>query len=361
MADHREVDCGTVRLAVVERDRERGAVERLATVTPRQRRRLIIDRTVRAARVGSIDRPSERDEQGDDHHEPSHRQQGNGVRSRIVRVGILHPGEMGAAVGDVLVAGGHAVSWASTGRSAATKARATQLADAGTVESLAHSCDVVLSVCPPHAAHAVAKEVLVAGNEFVFVDANTVSPSTAQAIGALVTEAGTRFVDGGIVGGPPTAAAPGRTRLYLSGPEAAMIADLFAGTPLDTRVLGGGPGAASALKACFAAYTKGTTALLLAIRTLADAEGVDDALLAEWAISQPNLVERSAWEMAVGSARKAWRFVGEMSEIADAFAAQGLPDGFHRASAELYAAPRVLRRPRRTADRRRARPRRSNE
>jgi len=115
-----------------------------------------------------------------------------------------------------------------------------------------------------------------------------------------------------------------------------MIADLFAGSPLDTRVLGGGPGAASALKTCFAAYTKGTTALLLAIRALADAEGVDNALLAEWAISQPDLVERSAAGPAA-SARKAWRFVGEMSEIADAFAAQGLPDGFHRASAELYA------------------------
>jgi len=243
---------------------------------------------------------------------------------------------MGAAVGDALVAGGHAVSWASTGRSPATGTRATQLTDAGTVESLARSCDVVLSVCPPHAALAVAKEVLVANNEFVFVDANAVSPSTARAIGTLVTEAGARFVDGGIVGGPPTAAAPGRTRLYLSGPEATMIADLFAGSPLDTRVLGGGPGAASALKTCFAAYTKGTTALLLAIRALADAEGVDNALLAEWAISQPDLVERSAAGPAA-SARKAWRFVGEMSEIADAFAAQGLPDGFHRASAELYA------------------------
>jgi 3-hydroxyisobutyrate dehydrogenase-like beta-hydroxyacid dehydrogenase len=243
---------------------------------------------------------------------------------------------MGAAIGEVLVGGGHTVSWASSGRSAATRSRASRLTDAGTVESLARSCDVVLSVCPPHAALAVAEEVVVAGSGFVFVDANAVSPSTAQAIGALITDAGARFVDGGIVGGPPTRAAPGRTRLYLSGREASTIAELFAGTPLDARVLHGDAGAASALKACFAAYTKGTTALLLAIRALADAEGVNDALLGEWAISQPDLVERSVAAPA-GSARKAWRFVGEMSEIADAFAARGLPDGFHRASAELYA------------------------
>jgi 3-hydroxyisobutyrate dehydrogenase-like beta-hydroxyacid dehydrogenase len=243
---------------------------------------------------------------------------------------------MGAAVGEVLVERGYEVSWASAARSVATRARASRFVDAGTVESLARSSDVLLSVCPPHAALAVAKEVAAAGNRFVFVDANAVSPETARAIGALVVDAGARFVDGGIVGGPPTAVAPGRTRLYLSGLDASAVAELFAGSPLTTRVLGGTVGAASALKACFAAYTKGTTALLLAIRALADAEGVDDALLAEWTNSQPDLVERSA-AAPVGSARKAWRFVGEMSEIADAFAAQGLPDGFHRASADVYA------------------------
>jgi 3-hydroxyisobutyrate dehydrogenase-like beta-hydroxyacid dehydrogenase len=243
---------------------------------------------------------------------------------------------MGAAVGELLVERGHAVSWASTGRSATTHARAARLTDAGTVESLAESSDIVLSVCPPHAALAVAKDAVAASHEFVFVDANAVSPATARAIGALVEDAGARFVDGGIVGGPPAAAVPGRTRLYLSGTDAAMVAELFTGTALATRVLAGGTGAASALKACFAAYTKGTTALLLAIRALAAAEGVDDALLAEWAISQPDLVERST-AAPTSSARKAWRFVGEMSEIADAFAARGLPDGFHRASADVYA------------------------
>jgi 3-hydroxyisobutyrate dehydrogenase-like beta-hydroxyacid dehydrogenase len=97
----------------------------------------------------------------------------------------------------------------------------------------------------------------------------------------------------------------------------------------------GAAGAASALKMCYAAYTKGTAALLLAVRALAEAEGVTPTLLAEWDRSQPGLADRSQ-AAARGTGAKAWRFAGEMHEIADTFAAAGLPDGFHRAAAELY-------------------------
>jgi hypothetical protein len=86
---------------------------------------------------------------------------------------------------------------------------------------------------------------------------------------------------------------------------------------------------------CYAAYTKGTSALLLAIRALADAEGVSESLVAEWALSQPDLPDRSQGA-ARGTAGKAWRFVGEMEEIAASFAAQGLPGEFHLAAAAIY-------------------------
>ncbi len=183
------------------------------------------------------------------------------------------------------------------------------------------------------AAQAVAQQAVEAGLSGVFVDANAVSPATARAVGDIVTRSGARFVDGGIVGGPPTR--HGTTRLFLAGSDAPMVAELFDGTALETVVLDGAAGAASALKACYAANTKGTTALLLAIRALARAEGVDEALLEEWARSQPELVARSE-NGPRGSARKAWRFAGEMDEIADALAAAGVPDGFHRGAAELY-------------------------
>jgi len=246
-----------------------------------------------------------------------------------VPVGLLHPGEMGAAIGAALRARGEAVLWASAGRSPATAERAKRadLTDAGEVPELCRGCDVLVSVCPPHAATEVAR--LAAGFDGVYVDANAVSPETARAIADLHD----RFVDGGIIGSPPHAA--GTTRLYLSGREAELVAGLFAGTTVDARVLSDEPGAASALKMSYASWTKGSSALLLAARALAQAEGVEDALLEEWRMSLPHLPERSA-AAARSAVGKGWRWVREMEEIAASYAAAGLPEGFHLAAAEIY-------------------------
>jgi 3-hydroxyisobutyrate dehydrogenase-like beta-hydroxyacid dehydrogenase len=238
-------------------------------------------------------------------------------------VGLLHPGEMGAAVGAVLRGQGVRVVWASEGRSEETRARAEAagLEDAGSVVEVARS-DVVFSICPPHAALEVARSAEFAG---VYVDANAVSPATAREVAEAVGE----FVDGGIVGSPPRE--PGTARLYLSGDRASEVAELFAGSALDARVVSN----ASAVKMAYAAWTKGTAAMLLAIRELARREGVEDTLLAEWDLSVPELRQR--YERARRSAEaKGWRWVGEMEEIAATFEADGLPGGFHRAAAEVY-------------------------
>ena len=247
-------------------------------------------------------------------------------------VGILNPGEMGAAFGAVLRDAGHSVLWASSGRSEATRARAADagLDDAGSPEELVARCEVVLSICPPHAALELVESL--PPFDGIFVDANAIAPETARRVGAAAAERGARFVDGGIVGSPPTCSEP---RLYLAGVDAAQVAALFAGTPVQSRVLSGPPGDASAVKCAFAAWTKGSAALLLAIRDFARAEGVEPALLEEWASSLPELEARS--EAAQRSAdAKGWRWTGEMEEIAAAFAAQGLPAGFHEAAAAVY-------------------------
>ena len=253
----------------------------------------------------------------------------------MTTIGILHPGDMGSVVGACAVAGGARVLWASEGRSAGSRERATGagLEDAGTVAALVAASDVILSVCPPHAARDLARDV--AGRRFagLFVDANAVAPATAREIGAVVEAGGANFVDGGLIGPPPRNA--GSTRLYLSGREAKRAAALFEASALEAIAIGDGPGAASALKMAYAAYTKGSSALLMAIRALASSEGVDDALLAEWRRSQPDLPKRSE-AAARDNARKAWRFVGEMEEIAATFAAAGLPGGFHEAAAVIY-------------------------
>jgi 3-hydroxyisobutyrate dehydrogenase-like beta-hydroxyacid dehydrogenase len=238
----------------------------------------------------------------------------------------MHPGEMGAAVGAALRGQGVGVLWASAGRSAATAARAEAagLEDAGTVGELHRRSDILLSICPPHAAVDVARAAR--GFAGIYVDANAISPQTARAIAALQP----RFVDGGIVGPPPSR--PGTTRLYLSGGEAKHIAGLFTGTNVDARAISG---SASGLKAAYAGWTKGSAALLLTVRELARAEGVQDALLEEWRLSLPELEDRVAG--AERSAhRKGWRWIGEMEEIARSMSAQDLPTGFHEAAAEVF-------------------------
>ena len=249
-------------------------------------------------------------------------------------IALLHPGEMGAAVGACLAERGLKVVWVSAGRSPATRGRAEAagLEDIGSLERALAAAPVVLSVCPPHGALALAREVARAGFLGTYVDANAIAPETAREVARCVEAAGAAFVDGGIIGPPP---GPGKsTRLYLSGARAAEVAAMFARTRLPAAVLDGGAGAASALKACYAAWTKGATALLAAIRTLARHEGVEEALLAEWRLSQPELPRRS--EAILANARKAWRWIGEMEEIAASFEAAGLPGGFHLAAAEVY-------------------------
>jgi len=253
----------------------------------------------------------------------------------MTTIGLLHPGDMGSVVGACAVTGGSRVLWASEGRSAGTRDRAAAagLEDAGQLAAVVAGSDVVVSVCPPHAALDLARAVVALRFSGLFVDANAVSPATAREIGAVVEAGGAVFVDGGLIGPPPRAA--GTTRLYLSGREAKRAAALFDGTRLEAIAMSDAPGAASALKMAYAAYTKGVSALLMGVRALAAAEGVDDALLAEWHRSQPDLPKRS--ESAAGdNARKAWRFVGEMEEITATFEAAGLPGDFHEAAAEIY-------------------------
>jgi 3-hydroxyisobutyrate dehydrogenase-like beta-hydroxyacid dehydrogenase len=248
-------------------------------------------------------------------------------------IGMLHPGEMGSAVGRCLAARGHTVLWASHGRGPRTadRARSCGLRDVGTAVALAGQADVIFSVCPPDAALDVAGSV--PGFRGTYVDANAVSPQTARDVAAIVEGGGASYVDGGIIGPPP--ASPGGTRLYLSGPASGSVRSLFDGTAVDARLARGDIVAASSVKMAYAAWTKGSAALLLAVRALADADGVSDVLLAEWELSQPGLLSRSRGA-AESAAAKGWRWTGEMEEIAATMGAAGLPPGFHLAAAEIF-------------------------
>jgi hypothetical protein len=233
-----------------------------------------------------------------------------------VVVGLLQPGEMGATIGMALLTAGHEVLWASEGRSEASRARAELFTDVGGVADVATNAEIVFSVVPPHAALETAREL--AGYAGIYVDANAIAPATAREVGSHFD----RFVDGGIIGGPP------EPRLYLSGAEAATVAALFAGSRVEARVTSD----ASALKCAYAGWSKGSAALLLALRAYAERTGIWDDLSAEW---PPELHARLASAERSAEA-KGWRWVGEMGEIAAALDAEGLPGGFHEAAAEIY-------------------------
>jgi 3-hydroxyisobutyrate dehydrogenase-like beta-hydroxyacid dehydrogenase len=251
------------------------------------------------------------------------------------KIGILHPGEMGVSIAASAQNSGNTLYWVSNGRSAATRARAEKYAlqDAGSLEGLCKQCAAILCVCPPHAAEEVAHQVISCGFTGLYLDANAISPRRVEQIAQEVNASGASFIDGGIIGGPAWKA--NSTWLYLSGPRADEAAGFFSAGPLATHVLGGAVGKASALKMCFAAYSKGTTALLAAILAAAEALGVHEDLNRQWARGNPGFPDNTA-ERVRGVTAKAWRFSGEMEEIALTFQNAGLPGGFHKAAAQIY-------------------------
>jgi 3-hydroxyisobutyrate dehydrogenase-like beta-hydroxyacid dehydrogenase len=252
-----------------------------------------------------------------------------------LQVGFLHPGEMGISLAVSAQDSGHVAYWVSEGRSDKTRARAVKfnLKDAGTLEQFCGICSVIVSVCPPHAAEEVASHVSSFFYPGFYVDANAISPQRAQRIASLMEGSGARFVDGGIIGGP--AWEKGRTRLYLSGSEADRVAACFSSGALDTVILGDEIGRASALKMCYAANSKGTSALLCAIVALAESLGVRAELHDVWSQGGSDFAEKTNARVTRVT-RKAWRFTGEMGEIADTFKSARLPDGFHRAAGDIY-------------------------
>lgn len=252
-------------------------------------------------------------------------------------IGVLHPGQMGSMVALSLQNSGNGVYWVSAGRSSATRQRAAEmgLIDANSFAELCRTCSVIVSVCPPEFADDVAANVLENSFHGLYVDANAISPQRARRMEIRLREAGVSFVDGGIIG--PATRIPGRTWIYLSGENASEAAQCFTGGPIQPKVIEGGAGQASAFKMCYAAYNKGTTALLCAVLAAAERLGVRSLLQEQWQTGSSEFAPREAPKTVARAAPKAWRFAPEMREIADTFDAAGVPPGFHRAAAEMFS------------------------
>jgi len=254
-------------------------------------------------------------------------------------IGIVSMGDMGHAVARTLREGGHDVATALDGRSERTRALAQTagIADAGSLGALIARSEIILSIMPPAAATGfardAAREIGAAGTRPVFVDCNAIAPGTSREIGAILIDAGASFVDGGIIGSPPGRRAP--TRLYVSGEQAAAI-ETLARPDLLIRNLGPEIGAASGIKMCYAALTKGTMTLDTLVLLGAQALGLSEPLLVELSESQAGPLERMQSSVPWLAADSA-RWVGEMEEIAKTFEGANLTPRMHEGAADMFS------------------------
>jgi 3-hydroxyisobutyrate dehydrogenase-like beta-hydroxyacid dehydrogenase len=252
-------------------------------------------------------------------------------------VAIVAPGNMGAGLARALGEHGIKVLTSLTGRSAASEVRAHAAGMQPVSPAELTAADFLLSVLPPASALAFARQMApvlqAATRKPLFVDCNAVSPKTVREIGAVIEATGSPCVDAGIIGLPPQ---PGRKgpRLYASGAEAARLAQL-AGYGMDVRVLEGPIGAASALKMSFAGINKGLTAVASAMILGATRAGAAQALRQELAESWPALMSILSQQVP-DMLPKAYRYVGEMREIAGFAGEDAATQAIYDSIAQLY-------------------------
>jgi len=253
-------------------------------------------------------------------------------------IAIISAGDMGHAVGGALRAKGFDVVTCLAGRSELTHTRAARAGfrilpdlDAAIAEA-----DLFLSILPPALAPELADKAAAAmrrtGKKPLYADMNAIAPQTVIKIARVIEGVGADFVDGGIVGNPPGKGAP--TRVFVSGKRAEEMRAL-AGDSIDIRPCGAEPGRASAVKMCYAGLTKGSNALYTAVLTAAEALGVSEEVRGEYKASQAELYQRMQKSVPFLPA-DAWRYAGEMEEIAATFDAVGVTPLFHRGAAEIY-------------------------
>jgi 3-hydroxyisobutyrate dehydrogenase-like beta-hydroxyacid dehydrogenase len=256
----------------------------------------------------------------------------------IQTVAIMSPGEMGHAVGRALIESGLEVITCLKGRGELTKsfARKAEIRDAESLETMVEEADLVLSIVPPaksvETAAAAARAMLSAGKTPPYADCNAVSPDTTRRAGEEIARAGADYIDGGIIGGPPsTGPAP---RFYVSGPKASLMSELD-GKGIVVRPIGDEIGRASGLKMCYASMTKGTLALQAAVFTTAEALGLTSELKDELMEGREALykqIENGTRRLPSVSAR----YIGEMEEIAATYAAVGVTPKFHQGALDVF-------------------------
>lgn len=183
-----------------------------------------------------------------------------------------------------------------------------------------------------------------------YVDLNAIAPRLSSEIGSLFADrpdnscsALCHFLDGGIIGAPPSQNPQDgnwkKPSLVISGsvdfpPSFSLLAET-----LNMKLVSPKIGAASTLKLSFAALTKGLTALSILSFSTAENESLLPELLRHLEEYSPSIAG-AAKRGVTGMPPKAYRWVEEMRGIGEAMDGQGHWDGLGRnvygSFAEIY-------------------------
>jgi 3-hydroxyisobutyrate dehydrogenase-like beta-hydroxyacid dehydrogenase len=245
---------------------------------------------------------------------------------------------MGSGVGGALKKNGLRVLTALDGRSNASKQRAAEegFEDVGSLDELVTTSDLILSILVPSEAETFAQNCAEAivrthSDGVAVADCNAVSPATGMKIGEIISAAGGKFIDAGIIGGTPRRGAV--PRFYASGEHAPILGELD-GKGISVPVMEGPIGRASGLKMVYAALTKGTSALYVSTLMTAKSLGLYDDLISELETSQQGTL--AGMERTKTVSAQAFRWIGEMEEIAATFADAGSSPNTHKGAAETF-------------------------
>ncbi len=254
-------------------------------------------------------------------------------------IAVLMPGDMGHAIGKVLVNNGYDAITCLNGRSKRTKllAEGAGFKDLGSLDAVVETASIILSILPPkvaiNQAELIVKSMQKTGAKPIFVDCNAISPTTVIRIANIVEAAGAQFIDVGIIGLKPDGVGPG-PRFYVSGVDTWAM-EALDGIGIQVKSIGSQVGRASALKMCYAGLTKGTWSLHAAVLMAAEKHGLAVELKDEFQYSQPQAL--SAMEVRTPRLpADSDRWIGEMEEISKTFSEVGVPSGFHEGAADIF-------------------------
>ena len=251
-------------------------------------------------------------------------------------IGLIGLGDMGSEIGRYLVMNDLEVISVYEGRSEISKKRASKykIRDAGSIEQFCKISDLVISIIPPDKAVETANLYTSYKNKDgqIYCDLNAISTITAKKIKLLLDEKKIDYVDGAIMGGPPTENYS--PRIYLSGKLSEKF-NFLNGKGIELMVLKGSDFKASATKMVYASITKGLKALVAGALIAAKKNNVYDELMEELKYSEEyfSLVAKN---QIPSIKHKAYRWVGEMNEISLTYKESGLTGGFHSEAENVY-------------------------